>query len=329
MAVAEKATSVEPKPGQAAPAMLVHCALAALYVLASLWLVFMGLPCLWRLMDVTGHSNEFLADSLLFLVTVPVVLALFVLGKRLEGPKPIAGLRAGAAYLCATVLISGLLLTSGQNLWAVVGIALIVASGIMLFQPWMQTWLVKCEENLWFHAVSFKPNQGLRVRRGTVIGVMVLVICGVFTLINHGSLRTGSAWMVTRPFSTVTAPATDAWIVQMPFSSATYVFLFHITLTVPFLFLVVAGWLSWRLVNWPAFADFLIATEAEMNKVSWTTRKRLYQDTVVVLTTVILMTLFLFVIDIVWIKVLTAPFIRVLEHDPQQAAQRNQSGAQW
>ena len=32
--------------------------------------------------------------------------------------------------------------------------------------------------------------------------------------------------------------------------------------------------------------DFLIATEAEMNKVSWTTRKRLVKDTIVVLVTV-------------------------------------------
>ena len=50
-------------------------------------------------------------------------------------------------------------------------------------------------------------------------------------------------------------------------------------------------WRAWRgMVNFPAFADFLIATEAEMNKVSWTTRKRLVQDTIVVLTTVVLMT---------------------------------------
>ena len=41
-----------------------------------------------------------------------------------------------------------------------------------------------------------------------------------------------------------------------------------------------------------------IATEAEINKVSWTTRKRLIQDTTVVLVTVFLFTLFLFVVDI-------------------------------
>ena len=94
-------------------------------------------------------------------------------------------------------------------------------------------------------------------------------------------------------------------------------------------FFFVLIWTIFRIVHFPPFAEFLIATEAEMNKVSWTTRKRLYQDTVVVLVTVILMTVFLFVIDILWIKILTSPFIDVLKHDPQAAARKNQAGAQW
>ena len=37
-------------------------------------------------------------------------------------------------------------------------------------------------------------------------------------------------------------------------------------------------WLAFRLVNMPAFADFLIAVEAEMNKVSWPTRGELFRS---------------------------------------------------
>ncbi len=37
---------------------------------------------------------------------------------------------------------------------------------------------------------------------------------------------------------------------------------------------MVGLWLCFRLVNMPRFADFLIAVEAEMNKVSWPTRPR-------------------------------------------------------
>ena len=44
------------------------------------------------------------------------------------------------------------------------------------------------------------------------------------------------------------------------------------------------GWLIFRLVQYPPFADFLIATEAEMNKVSWTSRDDLNRATTVVLT---------------------------------------------
>jgi len=45
--------------------------------------------------------------------------------------------------------------------------------------------------------------------------------------------------------------------------------------TLPLLLLAASIWLAWRVVNFPPFADFLIATEAELNKVSWTTRPRL------------------------------------------------------
>lgn len=83
--------------------------------------------------------------------------------------------------------------------------------------------------------------------------------------------------------------------------------------TLPLLLLLLAIWLAWRIVNLPTFADFLISTEAEMNKVSWTTRSRLYQDTVVVLSTVVLMALFLFAVDIAWAKILSWEPIGVLK----------------
>ena len=66
-----------------------------------------------------------------------------------------------------------------------------------------------------------------------------------------------------------------------------------------------ALWFSWRLVNLPPFADFLIATEAELNKVSWTPRRRLVQDTIVVLVTTLLITFFLLFADLIWSQLLT------------------------
>src|SRR5262249_19126833 len=83
---------------------------------------------------------------------------------------------------------------------------------------------------------------------------------------------------------------------------ATIPLLPHVRFSLLLLLAALALWLAWRVVNVPAFADFLVATEAELNKVSWTTRRRLIQDTIVVLVTVILFTVFLFVVDVAWGK---------------------------
>jgi preprotein translocase subunit SecE len=64
------------------------------------------------------------------------------------------------------------------------------------------------------------------------------------------------------------------------------------------------GWAIFRLVQYPPFVEFLIATEAEMNKVSWTSRDDLYRATTVVLVTVTLVSVFLFGVDWVWSNLL-------------------------
>ncbi|RUL88761.1 preprotein translocase subunit SecE [Tautonia sociabilis] len=64
------------------------------------------------------------------------------------------------------------------------------------------------------------------------------------------------------------------------------------------------AWLSFRLVHYPPFADFLIATQAEMNKVSWISREDLKRATAVVLVTVLVISLFLFGIDQLWMFLL-------------------------
>ena len=105
--------------------------------------------------------------------------------------------------------------------------------------------------------------------------------------------------------------------------------LYKVHLTLPLILAGLIIWLSWRVVNLPVFGDFLIATEAEMNKVSWTTPRRLRQDTLVVLVTVILLATFLFVIDLIWINVLSWRVIGVLQVDIRQEALKQQEKTQW
>lgn len=77
-----------------------------------------------------------------------------------------------------------------------------------------------------------------------------------------------------------------------------------VQLTVPTVVLVVGAWVSYRLVNMPAFADFLIAVEAEMNKVSWPTVGELWRSLLVVLFSIIFLVAVLYLFDSLWTLVL-------------------------
>ena len=72
---------------------------------------------------------------------------------------------------------------------------------------------------------------------------------------------------------------------------------------IPLVLLVLGVWASYRLVNVPGVADFLIAVEAEMNKVSWPTKQELFRGSMVVLIVILLLALVLWVFDIVWLYV--------------------------
>jgi preprotein translocase subunit SecE len=65
--------------------------------------------------------------------------------------------------------------------------------------------------------------------------------------------------------------------------------------------LLVGGmWLSFRIVNMPRFADFLIAVEAEMNKVSWPSKGELIRSSLVVIFVLFFLMAVLFGFDLLW-----------------------------
>jgi preprotein translocase SecE subunit len=185
----------------------------------------------------------------------------------------------------------------GIILTAALGLGLLAALGTLLFRAGFERWLVKVEDQGWFTAAAYKRTQGQRVRRGTILGILILAGSGIYTLLSHKSLDTAGNWEVSLPFT----------------HGKTLLLLPEVRFTVPLLLALLALWLAYRVVNFPAFADFLIATEAELNKVSWTTRRRLVQDTIVVLTTMLLLTGFLFAMDSLWINVLSWRWINVLQ----------------
>lgn len=73
---------------------------------------------------------------------------------------------------------------------------------------------------------------------------------------------------------------------------------------VPGIVFALGTWLAFRLVNVPAFADFLIAVEAEMNKVSWPTRGELFRSSLVVIFCIFFLAAILYAYDLFWTMLL-------------------------
>jgi preprotein translocase subunit SecE len=115
----------------------------------------------------------------------------------------------------------------------------------------------------------YKPMQGRYARLYTGLGLGVIVLAGAYQ-VSQASMEYSPAWRFG----------------------------------LPLVFAAALGWVILRLIHFPPFADFLIATEAEMNKVSWTTKDDLVRATTVVLVTVLFMALFLFVVDRLWTLIL-------------------------
>ncbi|MBL8821029.1 MAG: preprotein translocase subunit SecE [Planctomycetia bacterium] len=150
----------------------------------------------------------------------------------------------------------------------------------------------KLEDGGWFTAEPYKKVQGMKIRRITMLVIIATVGLGVY------------AYIWSRNTLSVTG---SPYVWDIPFVSDASLILFRAAgLMIPFILLAGAIWFAYRLVNHPPMAEFLINTEAELAKVTWTSRKRLIRDTGVVLLTVLFFAVFLYLLDIIWVLVLTA-----------------------
>lgn len=126
-----------------------------------------------------------------------------------------------------------------------------------------------------FQVGMYKRSQG-RITRQVTLGAMALAV-------GFGFYRLHTT-MIDVP---------DWWIGTAATWSA-------ISYGVPFLLALLAWWICFRLINVPRFADFLIAVEAEMNKVSWPSRAELARSSIVVLVTIFVLGSVLFFYDFFW-----------------------------
>jgi preprotein translocase subunit SecE len=73
--------------------------------------------------------------------------------------------------------------------------------------------------------------------------------------------------------------------------------------TVMFAVMVLGGgWMTYWTLNKPRIADFMIATETEMKKVNWPSRRDVIGSTWVVILGTLLMAVFLFAVDMAFTK---------------------------
>jgi preprotein translocase subunit SecE len=116
-----------------------------------------------------------------------------------------------------------------------------------------------------FHTAVYKRSQGRIARQLTFAAFAVLVALG--------------AWRMSE---------------MAPLGLMAY------RVAIPGFFLMLGLWVSYRVVNVPSFADFLISVEAEMNKVSWPSRSELIRSSLVVMFTIFFLAAILFCYDLFW-----------------------------
>jgi preprotein translocase subunit SecE len=115
-----------------------------------------------------------------------------------------------------------------------------------------------------------KPGQGMHVRWGTAIGAGVLALAGAY-------------------FASEQLQAIDL-------GTENRNFYFHTLLPVVLLVVALYG-IFWVVGRKAAVVDFLIATEGEMKKVSWSTRREVWGATKVVIVCVFALGIILALVD--------------------------------
>ena len=118
-----------------------------------------------------------------------------------------------------------------------------------------------------FHAGLYKPTQGKIVRQATFVALVGFWAWACYELRN---------------------------VLLTEWPSMQY--------ALPIALLIAGGWICYRAVNYPRFADFLIAVQAEMNKVSWPSQQELVRSSIVVIFVIFLLATMMFGFDVLWMS---------------------------
>ena len=138
-----------------------------------------------------------------------------------------------------------------------------------------------------FSTRLYKPTQG-RITRQTTGGAIWLIFA--IGAMRWFATAFGLEWLAS--FTGDGATEAGAIAIAQTLGVLRIVF--------PGLLLLIGVWIGYRVVNYPRFADFLIAVEAEMNKVMWPSQDELVRSSVVVIMLLISFAALMYVFDLVW-----------------------------
>lgn len=126
----------------------------------------------------------------------------------------------------------------------------------------------------------YKRNQGRIARQATFGAFAVIVALGAWTMSKYlgGYVSDNPNWTMTQQNL--------------------------VKYFIPLLVLAAGLWASFRIVQMPTFADFLISVEGEMNKVSWPSRGELFRASLVVILVIFFLAFLLYAYDLILTEVL-------------------------
>jgi preprotein translocase subunit SecE len=136
-----------------------------------------------------------------------------------------------------------------------------------------------------FRADIYKRNQGRITRQATGFAIAIAVLVGVYTLWQRLPFALAGRLVIT-----------DSLGVAKDYGEM-------LALGICIGIALVGCWIAYRVVNLPVFADFLIAVEAEMNKVTWPSEGEVYRATGVVIFVMFALAAVLYAFDGLWMFV--------------------------
>jgi len=138
-----------------------------------------------------------------------------------------------------------------------------------------------------FQLGVYKRTQGKITRQVTFAALAIGFVLAAYSF--HNFMKANWVRLIDGMFPVSLANTLVEWSDRLALNYA-----------LPGLLVFFGLWLSYRIVNLTQFADFLIAVEAEMKKVSWPTWDELVKASIVVILMIFLLAILLFAYDIIW-----------------------------